>query len=268
MGKRIWIVIIALIMGLGLASAPETAIAISPQQLQEMMDRGEPVTIIDIRVLDLYRDGHIPGAISMPVTIISKKQVPPVGTVVVYGDGIRTDLDAEALRALNARPGIQASILEGGFSAWETLNLPTTHKSGFREERLPYLSYQELEKVAEANPDIVLVDLRTVPDQANTSDTLTDLSTMFPGLNSVRLLRKPQSDGKEWDISTVTQRGGKDTYYRWLYILIDNGDGEAEKVARTLKAAGIKRMAILTGGEQILRRGGSPGLETIKTREK
>lgn len=264
--NKIRIIAISIIMGF--LSVPETAIAVSPQQLQEMMDRGEPVTIIDIRVPDVYSDGHIPGAISMPVSILSKKRLPPVGTVVVCGDGIRADLDAEALNSLNARAGIQASILEGGFSAWETLNLPTTQKSGFREERLPYLSYQDLEQVAVANPDLVLVDLRTAPEPGNTSDTLTDLSAMFPGLNSVRLLRKLQSDGKEWDISTVTRRGGKETQYRWLYILIDNGDGESEKIARTLMAAGIKRFAILTGGERILRRGGSPGLETIRTKGK
>ena len=108
----------------------------------------------------------------------------------------------------------------------------------------------------------MLVDLRTTPEQGKTNSTLTDLSAVFPGLNTVRMHRKLQSDGREWDISTVTRRGGRDTQYRWLYILIDDGDGEAEKAARILKAAGIKRAAILTGGEQILRRGGSPGLET------
>ena len=34
-----------------------------------------------------------------------------------------------------------------------------------------------------------------------------------------------------------------------LYVLIDNCDGESEKVARRLIAAGVKRVAILTGGE-------------------
>ena len=266
MKTKVWIVAIAIIMVF--LSVPVTAFAISPQQLQEMMGRGEPVTIIDIRALELYREGHIPGAINMPATIISKKKLPPLGTVVVYGDGIRTDLTNGAVDALNAMPGIEAVMLDGGFSAWESLNLPTTHASGFREERLSYLSYEELEKVVEANPDIVLVDLRSTPEQGKTNSTLTDLSAMFPGLNTIRLHRKLQSAGKEWDISTVTRRVGKDTHYRWLYILIDDGDGEAEKAARSLKAAGIKRVAILTGGEQILRRGGSPGLETIKTRKK
>jgi hypothetical protein len=36
-------------------------------------------------------------------------------------------------------------------------------------------------------------------------------------------------------------------------ILIDDGNGYAEKVADKLHAAGTKRLAILAGGEQALR---------------
>ena len=258
--KKIRIVIIGLVIGL--LTVPETSSAISPQQLQEMLDRGDEVTIIDIRSTVLYTEGHIPGAISIPSALITGKRLPPIGAVVVYGDGIRTDLTLEAVNSLNTRTGIQADMLEGGFAAWEAIELQTTHNSGFREERLPYLSYDEFEKVAAGNPDIVLVDLRSP------SNNLTDLSEAFPGLDSIRLHRNLRSAGKEWDISTVTLTGRKDTHYRRLYVLIDDGNGEAGKVAHRLKAAGIKRMAILTGGEQILRRGGRPGLDTIKTRER
>ena len=44
-----------------------------------------------------------------------------------------------------------------------------------------------------------------------------------------------------------------------LYVLVDNGDGQAEKVVRRLHAAGVKRVAILTGGEQTLSRQGQAG---------
>lgn len=262
MKKKIRTVIIVFI--LGLLAVPEAGLALSPGQLQEMLEQGSSVTMIDIRNSDIYREGHIPGAISIPAAIISKKQLPPVGSVVVYGDGIRTDLTLEAVNALNTRRGIQAEMLEGGFSAWEALGLPTTHQGGFREERLTYLSYQELEKVAAANPDLVLVDMRSRPERVDTGSTLTDLPAMFPGVITIKMLRKPQSGGKEWDITAVTGRGSRETRYRWLYILIDDGDGEAEKVAHSLKAAGIRRMAILTGGELILRRGGLPGQDIQK----
>lgn len=257
MKKKICTVIIVAIMGLFAVS--ETGSALSPEKLQEMLEQGNKVTIIDIRNSEIYREGHIPGAISIPAAIISKKQLPPVGAVVVYGDGIRTDLAEEALDGLNAKTGIQAEILEGGFAAWESLNLPTTYRSGFREEKLPYLSYQDLEKIAAGNRDIVLVDMRSIKAGGKPDSSLTDLSAIFPGLSIIRMHNKLRSDGNEWDLSAVTGRVGKDAQYRWLYILIDDGDGEAEKVAHSLKAAGIRRMAILTGGELILRRGGVPG---------
>lgn len=319
----IWFVSIALVIGL--LTIPEKGAAISPRQLQEMLDRGEEVTLLDIRSRALYTEGHIPGAISIPSSMITEMRLPPIGAVVVYGDGIRSDLALEAVNALNTKTGIQADILEGGFSAWEALELTTTHKSGFQKESLPSLSYEEFEKAAAGNPDIVLVDLRSTPveGQNKTSGTpagrsaqapevsvnkLTDLSEAFPGLQSIRLNRKltaspiplppgerssigqrkvstplmgeeqgggekgksyasrSQSTGKEWDISSLTRTGERDAHSRRLYVLIDDGDGEAGKVAHRLKAAGIKRLAILTGGEKILRRGGRPGLETMKTR--
>jgi len=46
-------------------------------------------------------------------------------------------------------------------------------------------------------------------------------------------------------------------------VLIDGGgpDNSAQEMARTLKANGIKRVVILAGGEEILSRGGKPGLQ-------
>ena len=46
-----------------------------------------------------------------------------------------------------------------------------------------------------------------------------------------------------------------------LLVLIDNGDGVAQTMARTLKANGLKRYVILTGGELILSRQGQAGLQ-------
>jgi hypothetical protein len=54
-------------------------------------------------------------------------------------------------------------------------------------------------------------------------------------------------------------KGRKGSHHRTQYVIIDNGDGQGEKLAHRLFAAGIKRVAILTGGEQILSRDGQPG---------
>ena len=267
--EKVRIIIIGLVIGL--AGTSGTGFAITARQLQEMLSQGEEVTTIDIRNRALYTEGHIPGAISLPASILSKKRLPSIGTVVVYGDGIRTDLTLEAVDALNAKDGIQAEMLEGGFSAWEAVNLSTTHQSGLGRERLRFLTYRELEKAATGNSDIVLVDLRSTPApvQGKTASNgtptskatreLTDLSVKFSGLNTIRLARKSGSANKERDIAPVILAGRHS-----LYILIDDGDGEAEKVARRLKAAGVKRIATLIGGERILRTGGRSGLKRIE----
>ena len=51
-----------------------------------------------------------------------------------------------------------------------------------------------------------------------------------------------------------------------LIILIDSADGTAQKRARALKAGGVRRYAILAGGELILARHGQPGLQRAGAR--
>jgi hypothetical protein len=48
-----------------------------------------------------------------------------------------------------------------------------------------------------------------------------------------------------------------------LMVLIDNGDGKAQKMARILKANGVQRVVVLAGGERILERDGAPGLQRM-----
>ena len=70
------------------------------------------------------------------------------------------------------------------------------------------------------------------------------------------------------DISSTLLQGGRGASHLIQYVMIDDGNGEAEKMAFRLFAAGIRRVAILTGGEQSLVREGSPGFKTIEEGEK
>ena len=84
----------------------------------------------------------------------------------------------------------------------------------------------------------------------------TDLAQKFSGHRVIKVERGQGPRKSRWDVSEVIQGGAKRNAYRYLYVLVDNGDGQAEKVVRRLHAAGVKRVAILTGGEQALRRQG------------
>ena len=249
--KRIWLTAIGLIAGILIM---ETGWTITPESFKEMMDQGDKVTIIDVRETGIYSQGHIPGAINIPSSIIAMKRLPSIGDVIVYGDGIRTDLTLAAVDELNTRTGIQAEMLEGGFAAWEALNLSTTHKAGLGRMRVQYLTYRNLKKAAAHNSDIVLVDLRSKTFSDKTSADVYIDSTIASPKD-----RKRGAAGKQWDIASSILKGKKGSHHRYHYVIIDNGDGEGQEVASRLFAAGIKRVAILTGGEQILRREGQPG---------
>jgi rhodanese-related sulfurtransferase len=255
-----------------LVISPQAALGIEAGALKEMLDQGEKVTIIDIRSLKLYAANHIRGAINIPAGIITRKPLPPIGRVIVCGDGIRQDITLKAVEELNTRPGIQAEPLAGGFAAWQTLNLPGSRSPGMKSEALRYITYEELCNASEGNQNMVLVDMRLAVKKkvktgrdtaAGDNPNLSDLSEKFPDLEVITLDRKNtnySTKGDEISLSKFsgTKRGGDDK----VYVLIDSGDGKSEDVARRLYGSGLNQVVILIGGERILQREGRQGSQT------
>lgn len=254
---------------------------ITAEGLKEALDRGEKLTFIDVRNNKDYSLGHIPGAINIPARLLPLKQLPPLDRVVIYGDDQEADLTLEALEAINKKPGIKADMLEGGIGRWEALNLPTTREAGMEKEHIPYIVYHRLLGIARNNPDLVLVDLRksrsvkeaaagNSGDREQSRETAPeaggrlDLSTRFPGVRILDLSSEIAPDQKG-DSARLFSRSPELALAKRdhgdFYVLIDNGDGSAENVARSLRAAGVKRIAILPGGEETLLRKGQPGKE-------
>ncbi len=217
--------------------------AITVAQLQKEMAGKQKFTVIDIRDTKLFDQGHIPGAINIPASLCPLKRLPPLGQVVIYDDGLgfrgKAGLNSAAA-ALSAKAGITVDILAGGFAAWESAQGLTTRGAGIHRETFNYLTYAEL---AAADPgDVVLVDLRKpTPAVLKISGGLTDLAKEFPG-------RRVTS-------GTPAQLDGAP-----LVVLIDSVDGSAEAQARLLKVRGIRRYAILAGGELSIARKGRRGL--------
>lgn len=249
-GSR-WLGVTGLLVLAGVGAVPSPARALTAPELRGLLERREAVTVVDVRSAGEFERGHVPGAIHIPAGVVTHKRLPPLGRVVVCGDGVRGDEARRALESLNAKPGIRAELLEGGYPAWEGDGAPSTRLSGLEEERLRYLTYQELEAVAADALDLVLVDLRGGGEGPST-----DLSVKFPGA----ALRRPGAEaGGEASVAAEGHPARK------LLVLIDDGDGAAEAVARRLMAAGARRVAILAGGEVSLRREGRPGLRTVES---
>ncbi len=267
-----------------LISIPEIVIGMTAEELKGLINQHEELTIIDIRNRYAYAECHICGAINIPAGIIDKKHLPPIGRVIVCGDGIDTGKTVEAVNALNAKVGIDAEKLDGGIAAWEALNYLNTRRGGFTKRKTNYISYQQFKDVVQKNPDLVIIDIREKSENigvsalqgSNTSGdstvsglNLTNIIDKFPGVQTLKLKRKLKTGklrsnlkpgGKDKEISLEGVMGnGKNAHHKKLYVLIDNGNGDAEEVAYRLKAAGIKRVSVLVGGELTLRVDGKAG---------
>lgn len=246
---------------------------ITPDELSEGRGAKTIALVIDLRSHNEYANGHIPGAINIPHFAVGEKSVPPVGPVIAYGDGLGRFDEAAAVAQLNRKPGVDARLLSGGLSAWESAGFPTTHRKGLTDAHVPVITYQQLQRV-EAN-QVVLADLRTRRSQRTTagadaaSSTLSDLQSAFPG---ARVIEPGPARAAQSSDSDMTAESGKASVMRQLagvkardelIVLIDDGDGSAEQVLRELRASGNKRVVLLAGGEAIIERDGRPGLERL-----
>ncbi|MGC8743841.1 MAG: rhodanese-like domain-containing protein [Verrucomicrobiia bacterium] len=231
----------------------------TPAELKKKIDAGEDVTIVDVRPTDLYQKGHIPGAINIPLAICDQKRLPGAKLVVVYDEGLHENKSAAAIDGLKKKNQVQAEILEGGFAAWETFIGTTTKQSGATREEMPYITYDALKKLQSA--DTVIVDLRTAVVENKSlagkqqAPALTDLQSEFP---KAKIVKSPFASG-------INKKSLSAAQYTPLFVIVDNGDGKAQEMARTLKANGISRFVILAGGEKILERQGKAGLQRTGT---
>lgn len=235
-----------------------SAAGVTIGDLQKQLDQGQKVAIVDVRSTELYSQGHIPGAINIPSTLIEFRSIPPLGRVVLYGAGLGRDAMDAAAKAMARKPGITVDVLDGGYAAWQTAHAMTTQGRGFTEAETHYISYAEL-KTTDAK-DVVLIDLRKQNQDKKklsvstiqTNAPLSDLGKEFPGLkiSTGPAAKSPQKLGGASQSTTTP-----------LYVLIDNNDGAAQAMARQLSASGNHRFTILAGGEEIIARQGQPGLQ-------
>lgn len=235
--------------------------AVQPAEIQRRLQGGEKIVFVDVRSTDFFQKGHVPGAINVPLSLLAEKRLPKLGRVVLYDDGLGGDQADRALPLLNAKPGIQAEILEGGFAAWTESAGATTAAFGISKEEIPMITYQKLKAVSP--DDVVLVDLRTpapapasglVAKSGTSTPALTDLRSEFPGMPVTK---------SPFSLATTRKSGTPGAGGSPLLVLVDNGDGKAEETARALRANGATRFVILAGGERSLVRQGQPGLQRL-----
>ena len=100
-----------------------------PVSRGELLDRLRcgTATVLDVRPEDEFANGHLPGALNVPLSQLERRlaELPPDQEVVAYCRGPWCVLSFEAVALLRQR-GYRARRLEDGFPEWKTAGLPTS----------------------------------------------------------------------------------------------------------------------------------------------
>jgi ArsR family transcriptional regulator len=83
------------------------------------------VTVLDVRPEDEFADGHVPGAVNIPLAQLRRRlpELPREQEIVAYCRGPWCVLAFEAVAMLR-KQGLQARRLDGGLPEWRIAGLP------------------------------------------------------------------------------------------------------------------------------------------------
>jgi phage shock protein E len=117
-------IVVALMFAAACSSGAGQAPSISPAELQAQRESGSAPVVIDVRSVQEYAAGHIPGAVHIPHEQVAERigEVDTANGVALYCMiGPRARLGEAALLEAG-----QAEVfhIEGGFSAWQAAGLP------------------------------------------------------------------------------------------------------------------------------------------------
>jgi ArsR family transcriptional regulator len=103
---------------------------LEPVSRAELLDRlkAGTATVLDVRPEDEFRQGHLPGALNIPLAQLERRlaELPGDKEIVAYCRGPWCVLSFEAVAALRQR-GYRSRRLEDGFPEWKTAGLPIVH---------------------------------------------------------------------------------------------------------------------------------------------
>jgi rhodanese-related sulfurtransferase len=107
-------------------SVPDV-VALRSDYLKRLMDARETVVLVDMRKPSEYRAGHLPGAISVPITELDRRfrEIPRAPRVVLYCGCPREDI-ATAFVFLRSQGYVNHAVLEDGFDGWLKRRYPLT----------------------------------------------------------------------------------------------------------------------------------------------
>ena len=106
------------------AISPGSVLEIGPEALAARIEAGEAIQLIDVRSPEEFAEGHLEGAINIPLDSFDPATLPdPAGAerVLYCRSDRRSGLAADRL----AQSGADAVHMDGGILAWIDAGLPT-----------------------------------------------------------------------------------------------------------------------------------------------
>lgn len=99
--------------------APATAPSIPAQQAKRLLGDGQPVTFVDLRPVEAFREGRLPGARSLPLPQLRRRygEIPQTGPIILYCACSPNEIVA-AYRFLSGEGFENVSVLEEGLPGW------------------------------------------------------------------------------------------------------------------------------------------------------
>ena len=105
--------------GLGKAKHRE----ISARELADLLNAGKAL-VVDVREANEFADGHIPGAINMPLSTFQPSKLPPAKGRTIVLNCLGGKRSGMALDKCSAAQEVVDTHLAGGFGAWSSAGLP------------------------------------------------------------------------------------------------------------------------------------------------
>jgi rhodanese-related sulfurtransferase/DNA-binding HxlR family transcriptional regulator len=103
---------------------------LEPVSRTELLDRlrAGVATVLDVRPEDEFRQGHLPGALNIPLAQLERRlaELSPDREIVAYCRGPWCVLSFEAVAVLRQR-GYRVRRLVDGFPEWKSAGLPIVH---------------------------------------------------------------------------------------------------------------------------------------------
>jgi rhodanese-related sulfurtransferase len=121
-----WAVVAAMLLSaLAEAGHGDKTLVLDVAYVKAQFDKGRRFTTVDLRPVEEYRKGHLPGAISIPSGDLAARiaDVPRVDLVVLYCDCPLSEVE-RAYLFLRGHSYRNLSVMADGFDAWLSRGYP------------------------------------------------------------------------------------------------------------------------------------------------